>query len=475
LLKKSFFIALTGFAVGLGVITALIFVTPDIDPVGPVTQAADGSAPSPGTAAVRQRLVLAPKAPEVAAAPPAPASEALTPPASKVPAPEFQTARTPPPPPPPAPPVLHAGPAMPALKRPEITVARLAPLGAPEPAVDGAAARRWEQMEHDNVQLASLTPPAPLPAAPQAQTPPQPPPNSASTAAMGAVAARGAPPSPAAVSRAPAWQRYAAPAPAIEGRDRVAIVLDDMGLSQSRSDRAIALPRPVTLAILPYGNHLHGLVARARTAGHEVMLHLPMEPNSAAADPGPDALLTGLPVAELDRRIAANLARMEGYVGVNNHMGSRFTASGRAMRRVMRALRGRQLLFLDSLTTARSTGYRLARKFGIPVVVRDIFLDNDRDPEQIRRQLALTAARARAFGQAVAIGHPYPETLDALESWLPGLADQGLVLVPISTLVTLRDGAPALETSRPGAAATPTPPAQLGLANSRPAGRRATP
>jgi polysaccharide deacetylase 2 family uncharacterized protein YibQ len=361
---------------------------------------------------------------------------------------------------------------MPALKRPEITALPLPPLGAPAPAVDAAEARRWEQMERDNVQLAALTPTPVLPSAPPPQ-PPRPPQLSASTAPLGA--ARGAPSSLAVVSPTPAWQRYAAPAPPIEGRGRVAIVLDDMGLSQFRSDRAIALPRPVTLAILPYGNHLHGLVARARTAGHEVMLHMPMEPNSAAADPGPDALLTGLPVAELDRRIAANLARMEGYVGVNNHMGSRFTASGRAMRRVMRALRGRQLLFLDSLTTGRSTGHRLAREFGIPVVVRDIFLDNDRDPAQIRRQLALTAARARQFGQAVAIGHPYPETLDALESWLPGLADLGLVLVPVSALVTLRDGTPALAAARPGPPATPRPPPRLGLSNSRPAGPRATP
>jgi hypothetical protein len=179
-------------------------------------------------------------------------------------------------------------------------------------------------------------------------------------------------------------------------------------LSQFRSDRAIALPRPITLAILPYGNNLAGLVARARTAGHEVMLHLPMEPRALDADPGPNALLTGLPEGELDRRIAVNLGRLNGYVGVNNHMGSRFTASARDMRRVMVALRARDLLFLDSLTTGRSTGHGLAREFGIPTVVRDIFLDNDRAPASIRRQLARTVARARGHGHAIAIGHPYP-------------------------------------------------------------------
>jgi hypothetical protein len=160
-----------------------------------------------------------------------------------------------------------------------------------------------------------------------------------------------------------------------------------------------------------------------------------MEPKAADADPGPNALLTGLPVQELDRRIAANLARLDGYVGINNHMGSLFTASAREMRRVMAALQSRQLLFLDSLTTGKSTGHRLAREYGIPTVVRDVFLDNDRDPEKIRQQLELTVATARRNGHAIAIGHPYPETLSALESWLPGLRARGLVLVPISALV----------------------------------------
>jgi len=134
-------------------------------------------------------------------------------------------------------------------------------------------------------------------------------------------------------------------------------------------------------------------------------------------------------------------------------MGSRFTASAWDMRRVMVALRARDLLFLDSLTTGRSTGHGLAREFGIPTVVRDIFLDNDRAPASIRRQLARTVARARGHGHAIAIGHPYPETLDALESWLPRLAAQGLVLVPVSALVsapTLPATSPAFSTRKVG-------------------------
>ena len=164
-------------------------------------------------------------------------------------------------------------------------------------------------------------------------------------------------------------------------------------------------------------------------------------------------------------------------MGVNNHMGSRFTASTRDMRRVMVALRARDLLFLDSLTTGRSTGHGLARELGIPTVVRDIFLDNDRAPASIRRQLARTVARARGHGHAIAIGHPYPETLDALESWLPRLAAQGLVPVSAPTLPAT---SPAVSTRKVGDTGGPAvrPDAvgrksrsKIGLAPSR----RATP
>lgn len=237
------------------------------------------------------------------------------------------------------------------------------------------------------------------------------------------------------LSDVPAWRRYAALAPSAGGKPRIVVVLDDMGLSEYRSDRAVALPRPVTMAILPYGPEPHVLVSRARAAGHEVIVHLPMEPSNSGKDPGPHALVTGLSMPELDRRIRHNLDRMSGYVGVNNHMGSRFTASERDMDRLMAILKARGLLFLDSLTTGRSVGRHLAEKYGVPAASRDIFLDNSRSARAIARQLAKVEQQAREHGHAIAIGHPYPETLDALSQWLPQLKAKGFELVPISAIV----------------------------------------
>jgi polysaccharide deacetylase 2 family uncharacterized protein YibQ len=286
--------------------------------------------------------------------------------------------------------------------------------------------------------LSALPPPAPEPpealAAPTPRLQPTPPfPAPAQRVALLT------PPPLALPPRAPGeppWRRYAAPAPPADGRPQVAIVIDDVGLSHALAERTIALPRPITIAMLPYGHDLPGLAAKARKAGHELLVHLPMEPeNGSTNDPGPNALLMSLGAAELDRRIAWNLQRFEGFVGVNNHMGSLFTASPRRMERLMAQLKSRGLLFLDSKTSEASVGYRLARSHGVPAAERDVFLDNERLPAAIRAQLAEVERIARRHGRAIAIGHPYPETLEALAAWLAAVEAKGFALAPVSALV----------------------------------------
>ena len=124
----------------------------------------------------------------------------------------------------------------------------------------------------------------------------------------------------------PAWRRNAVPVSVQAGQPRIAIVLDDLGLDRAASRRAIDLPGPLTLAFLTYANDLERFAARARTAGHELLLHVPMEP-IGHDDPGPEVLQTGMDPHELRRRIEWGLARFSGFVGINNHMGSKFTAS----------------------------------------------------------------------------------------------------------------------------------------------------
>ncbi|KAA1053467.1 divergent polysaccharide deacetylase family protein [Azospirillum argentinense] len=232
----------------------------------------------------------------------------------------------------------------------------------------------------------------------------------------------------------PLWKKNALPFRAPPGKPAIAIVIDDMGVDRKRSNRAVSLPAPLTLAWLPYAHELPAQARAARAAGHELMLHLPMEP-SGSADPGPQALRVSLDKGEILRRTKAALDSFDGYVGVNNHMGSRFTADSAAMAPVLGEIARRGLLWLDSRTTAKSAGLTLAREFQMPFAGRDIFLDNEMTVSAVRGQLAKTEQVARRQGYAIAIGHPHDATIDALASWMPEVQKRGFVLVPVSAVV----------------------------------------
>jgi len=311
------------------------------------------------------------------------------------------------------------------------------PAGSTRAAYPPAPVRLPDFAEAVLLALPPSPPPAPEPEPPAERSAPvaSPPPAAAPAPAQRVVLFT---PPPLAVRPPdnPPWRRYAAPAPAANGRPQIAIVIDDVGLNRPLAERTIALKRPVTLAMLPYGRELPALAAAARAAGHELLVHLPMEPeNGSSNDPGPNALLMSLREQELDWRIAWNLQRFEGFVGVNNHMGSRFTASAPRMERLILQLKARGLLFLDSKTSEASVGYRMARGHGVPTAERDVFLDNDRSHTAIRARLADAERVARRTGRCIAIGHPYPETLDVLGPWLAAAEARGFALVPVSAVV----------------------------------------
>ena len=219
-------------------------------------------------------------------------------------------------------------------------------------------------------------------------------------------------------------------------RPKIAIVIDDLGIDLGRGARILALPAPLTVAYLPYADNLADQTAAARRAGHELFLHLPMDPkNREITDPGPNALLVDLDIGELRRRLDWNLSRFDGYVGVNNHMGSRFTNDASALATVMTELNRRGLLFLDSRTSAASVALTQARRDGVPSVARDVFIDHIGTPDAVRAALAKVEDIARHRGYAVAIGHPRDVTIDALSMWLPEVERRGFRLVTVSTLV----------------------------------------
>lgn len=237
-----------------------------------------------------------------------------------------------------------------------------------------------------------------------------------------------------------AWQVYARPFDEPDGRPRIAILLANLGLSQSATKAAIQqLPGSVTLGFVPYARGLEAWMNEARAAGHEVFLELPMEPfDYPESDPGPHTLLTTLDDRDNIDRLDWLLSRTAGYVGVTNFMGDKFTSSPESIGPVLEALRDRGLMFLDARTSRESVAGDIATKIKLPRALNNRFLDIEASRVAIDARLLELEEIARTVGYAVGIGFPYPVTLERIASWSATLDAKGITLAPMSALANLQ-------------------------------------
>lgn len=225
------------------------------------------------------------------------------------------------------------------------------------------------------------------------------------------------------------------PEPPTVAAARLVIVIDDLGESMAVANRLANLPFPVSFSVLPHNTKARQVAALARQNDLELLLHLPCEPEGypSAANSGPGTLRVNMTPAELERALADNLARLPEVDGVNNHMGSRLTQDRKAMTVVLGHLHGRGKFFLDSLTTPRSCVREVGESLGMRYYRRHIFLDNTAKEHAILLQLKKAESLARRTGLAVAIGHPYPATLSALEAWAKS-RDMSVVICKIQDI-----------------------------------------
>lgn len=214
---------------------------------------------------------------------------------------------------------------------------------------------------------------------------------------------------------------------------QLAIIIDDIGYNLSAGQRTIALPGAYTLALLPATPHSQTLAKQALQHHKELMLHAPMA-NMGGLALGPGGLTLEQSRAEFIARLRKSLDSLPQIRGVNNHMGSALTPQATPMGWVMDEVGERGLYFVDSRTTAASRGYEVAQAYGLKSAQRDVFLDHSRRPQDIAAQLERAINIARSQGQAIAIGHPYPETLTVLEAAQPRLKASGVTLVHASKL-----------------------------------------
>ncbi len=224
------------------------------------------------------------------------------------------------------------------------------------------------------------------------------------------------------------------PAEVPAGTPKVALVIDDLGYAPPELVRRLcALRIPFSAAVLPYLEFSRESAALVHEAGQEVLLHLPME-GGPDADPGPDALKLSQDEATVRALVRKALLEVPYRRGVNNHMGSRFTTDPQRMDWVLDELKREKLFFLDSRTTKDTVAWERARRMGVRSAQRQVFLDDDKAEAELRRQWERALALARQEGQAIVIGHIYPETMEVLERWIPEVRGQ-VRFVRVSELV----------------------------------------
>ncbi len=217
---------------------------------------------------------------------------------------------------------------------------------------------------------------------------------------------------------------------------RMVIVMDDLGQNMAATRSLLALPYPVTFAVWPSGSHARETAVAAHNAGREVIVHQPMEPlGYPKVKPGPNPLLVGANQEHIERTLSSSLAHVPHAVGLNNHMGSRFTTQDAAgVRAVVQGLKSRHLFALDSFTHPASRFYGEAKRQGLPALRRDVFLDVSAKRADILVQLQKAEKIAMLTGRSVAIGHPLPETLAALREWAH-VRNRQIELVTLNALI----------------------------------------
>ena len=218
---------------------------------------------------------------------------------------------------------------------------------------------------------------------------------------------------------------------------RVAIVVGGLGIgANTTADALRKLPGPITFAFAPYGGDLERQVARARETGHEVMLQVPMEPfDYPDNDPGPHTLLTSIDAAQNLDRLHWLMSRFQGYVGIVNYMGGRFSASEQGMAPVLREAATRGLIYLDDGSSARSMASQIAGANNLAFAKADLVIDQVATPADVDKSLGRLETIARARGTAVGFAGALPVSVDRIARWIKAAESRGVQLVPITAVV----------------------------------------
>jgi polysaccharide deacetylase 2 family uncharacterized protein YibQ len=217
---------------------------------------------------------------------------------------------------------------------------------------------------------------------------------------------------------------------------KIALIIDDFdGGDMDIVKKFCMLQQPITLAIFPGMKKSREIADIALQRGHEVIVHLPMEPHDSDKDPGKDAILVGQPIDTIRAMIRRSLKSLPEATGVNNHMGSKATEDPKVMKIVLDEVKRQRKFFIDSRTSSQSVAYSLAKRMGIRTAKLELFLDNEDNDDQVKQRLYELSDRASRSGKVIGIGHDRETTVDVLREVLPQLERRGFRFVKASEVI----------------------------------------
>ena len=224
---------------------------------------------------------------------------------------------------------------------------------------------------------------------------------------------------------------------------RMALIIDDIGRCRSITRFFLKLPADLTFAVLPHLAYSDQMAREIHDHGRDLLLHQPMEPFNPKLSPGPGAVYVGDSKDRIDNVVASNIHAVPHAIGVNNHMGSRFTSSRPAILSALETIKREGLFFVDSMTSHHSCAYRTACGISMRAGRSDTFLDTTRHPDAIIHRLYQLVNTALTTGTAVGIGHPFPETAAAIHQFSAEIEGTGVEIASISSLINSgRPGSP---------------------------------
>lgn len=220
----------------------------------------------------------------------------------------------------------------------------------------------------------------------------------------------------------------------VKKEGKLAIIIDDFGYRNNLISQFAAYPHPLTFAILPNHPYTGTAAQAAQNNGKEHILHFPMEALGNAPEES-STVHVGDSQDKINQMLKDGLRQIPGAVGVNNHQGSKVTSDAESIKKVMIAIKGQGMFFLDSRTSGSSKAESTARTMGIPTASNQLFLDGEADVAYIKKKIRQAAESARRNGTFIVIGHDRPATIQALQEMEPIFNEMGVEVVPLSQLM----------------------------------------